>query len=756
LGEIENQLLAVETLREAIVVDRKDNDGTHYLVAYYTAPEKTDPEKIKEKLAQTLPDYMIPAYLTQLDNIPLTPNGKVDRKGLPAARVKSQKKYNPPRDTVEKELVEIWVQILFADPEKQLPPGIDDNFFQLGGHSLKATILAARIHKKFHVKLPLAKIFKKPTIRDLAGYIKTTAENKYISVPPAEKKNYYTLSPAQKRLYILHRMTPESSAYNMPKAIPLPGKPDLPLLEKTFLKLMERHESLRTSFHMINQQPVQKIHDMDEISFKIEYYEAAGGRNHRKNRDDRNDRRQGTDDREEINIINRFNSPFELTEAPCMKVGVLKNGTNSFLLLVVMHHIISDGVSQGILQKDFLELYQGITIPPLRIQYKDYSEWQNREKENLKQQEKYWLNKFEENIPVLDLPADFPRPAVQDYAGGLVNFEIPAKETRALKTIAREEEVTLYMLLLTVYVIFLSKLCNQEDVIVGTPVAGRRHNDLETIIGMFVNTLALRSHPGGEKTFKQYLAETKKETLNAFENQEYPFEELVEKVLVNRDAARNPLFDVMYTLNNSHNRREKIEAGENTSPLHSKQKPAEKISAKFDLSMDAVENDDVIIISIVYCTKLFKEETVKRFFQYLKKIVSEITGRIDTTIAGIEILSAEEKNKLIYQFNNTAADYSTEKLTHELFERQVERTPDRTAVVGAVLGTGNHYPAQYPAQLTYRELNNKANQLARRLKEEGVTPGTIVAIKLNASLEMITGLLGILKSGGAYLPIDPI
>ena len=393
-------------------------------------------------------------------------------------------------------------------------------------------------------------------------------------------------------------------------------------------------------------------------------------------------------------FINQFIRPFDLTKAPLIRAALIKEAGGQHILLVDMHHIISDGVSHEVLVNDFLSLYEGRELLPLRIQYKDFSEWQKREKEkeNLKRQEKYWLKEFAGEIPVLELPTDYPRPVQQSFEGNNIHFKIK-EETQGLKAMALAEGSTLFMVLTAIYTILLSKLSGQEDIIIGTPIAGRRHADLEKIIGMFVNTLSLKNTPAGDRTFREFIGDVKERTLMAFENQEYPFEELVEKLSVTRDIGRNPLFDVMFlfeTMNTDGGGRggsggEDIETGENENIFQ---------PAKFDLTLSAEERGVELFLSFQYCTKLFKKETIERFIIYFKKIVSYIVKEPGIKISEIEIIPGEEKQRILNDFNNTEADYPNNKTIHQLFEEQALKTPDHIAIVGAGSQT---CPARNPA-----------------------------------------------------------
>ncbi|UCH93412.1 MAG: amino acid adenylation domain-containing protein, partial [Candidatus Aminicenantes bacterium] len=714
LKEIENRLLRVKYIKEAVVIDRLDEMGQRYLCAYLVSGEKYKISELKSILTKDLPEYMIPSYFERLDKIPLTPNGKIDRKALPPPQLKPGENHTAPRDQIEKKLVEIWAEVLNIDKEVI---SIDSNFFALGGHSLKATRLALKIHKEFSVRIPLVEIFKTPNIIGLAGFINRAAKDKYVSIKSTEKKEYYVLSSAQKRLYILHRIAPESTGYNMPKVVYLDKHIDKEKLENTFKILIQRHESLRTSFQVINEIPAQRIRD--RVEFAIDYFEVKETGNQK--------------------IIENFIKPFDLSKAPLLRAGLIISMNNN-ILIMDLHHIISDGTSQQVLTKEFALLYGGKELPGLRLQYKDYAEWYHRDKQQklVKLQERYWIKLFPGELPALNLPTDYPRPAEQSFAGRTVSFVLTEGKTRVLKAVAKEVNATLYMAILAVFNILLAKLCGQEDIIVGTPVAARKNADMRHVTGMFVNTLAMRNYPLGNKTFKEFLQEVKENALKAFENQNYPFEELVEKLNIKRDISRNPLFDIMFALQNIDV--EKPDQG-GLKPLPYK---FENKTSKFDITLNAFETGETITFDWEYCTKLFKRETIERWTAYFEHIIDVLSRKENREIKleEIEILTQPEKNQLLFAFNNTKTDYPKHKTIHELFQEQSYRKPDNTALVSR------------DKKLSYKELNKKSNQLAEGLKERGVKADLIVGIMMEGSVEMIIGILGILKAGSAYLPID--
>ncbi|HWR62116.1 MAG TPA: amino acid adenylation domain-containing protein, partial [Clostridia bacterium] len=713
LGEIENRLIRIEYVKEAVVIAKEGLSGS-YLCAYVVAEVKLEKAELKKHLAKELPDYMIPTYFVQLDKIPVTKNGKLDRKALPEpeAGVASGIEYEAARNEVEEKLVELWQQVLRLERI-----GINDNFFELGGHSLKATSLMSKIHKELSVEIPLREIFRLPTIKGLSEHIKGQEENIYAEIQPVEAGDCYELSSAQKRLYTLHKLEEDSKAYNMPGVLIAEGKLDTERLEAAFGKLIERHEALRTSFEIMGEAIVQVVHK--EVKLEIEYREA---------------------EEEEIEeIVGRFVRVFDLSKAPLLRVGLIKVRPEKHILMYDMHHIISDGMSRGIMINEFAKLYEGKELKKLRIQYKDFSSWQNElfKTERIKHQEAYWIKEFGGEIPVLDIPADYPRPAMQSFEGDRIYFELSEELTAGLRKLAKETETTMYMVLLAGVNILLSKYSGQQDIVIGSPIAGRPHENLENIIGMFVNTLAIRSYPEGRKKFREFLEEVKVKCLKAYENQDYQFEELVEKLDIRRDMSRNPLFDVMLVLQNTEMAAVALEGLSFTSY------ESRNMVSKFDLTINAVEGKARLGIGIEYCTKLFSRETIERLKAHLANILEDITVNTEKRLSELTLLSKEEEYKLLYKFNDTSAEYPRGKAIHRLFEEQADKTPDKVA-------------AEYEdKQLTYRELNERANRLGRALRGKGVGTGSMVGIMTEHSLEMLAGMLGILKAGGAYVPIDP-
>jgi acyl carrier protein len=527
--------------------------------------------------------------------------------------------YQPPRDYIEKKLVDIWGEVLEIDTQTI---GIDDIFFAREGQSLKAIMMTSLIHKTFDISIPLPMIFKLATVRGLAEYIKTTMLDKqgeiirYVSINPVEEKEYYPLSSAQERLYILKQLDPESTVYNVPQVILLGKQPDKEQLEWVFQQLINRHESLRTSFEVIAGQPYQVTHE--NVLFSMEFYQVSSLQ-------------------ESETIIQNFIRPFDLSYAPLLRVGLINMDQKKWILMADMHHIISDATSRQILALEFASLYDNKKMNTLRLSYKDYSEWLKLTEQQhiLKKQEIYWLQEYQGDIPVLDLPVDFERPVLQNFEGSAVKFSLGKQNFNALQTLSCDSNSTLFMVLLALFNVLLSRLSGQEDIVVGIPVVGRRHADLQGIMGFFVNTLAIRNFPSQEKTFIQFLSEVKKQTLEAFDNQDYPFETLVEHLHVKRNSGRNPLFSTMLSM---HHPRE-TDMGTRISNLNLKLYDYESRIAKFDLTIIAVEEKKDLVITFQYCTKLFKEETIKRFIDYFKKMIPVVIDNNEKKLKDITISS---------------------------------------------------------------------------------------------------------------------
>jgi amino acid adenylation domain-containing protein len=727
MGEIETALLAHHAVKEAAAVIKDGKNGESLLCSYVTTEGDVHVSELREYLMGELPDYMVPSHFTTLETMPLTSTGKTDRNALPEPQTgEMDEPYAAPRNEIEEILVQTWIDVLGAAKEEI---GIDSDFFQLGGHSLKAVTVTLKIHKALDVRIQLPEFFARPTVRKLAEYIERARKDKYESIEKVEKKEYYPLSPAQKRLYILQQMETRNTGYHLPVFVVLEGLLSVEKVEETFRTLIRRHESLRTSFFMINGEPVQRIHEPRHIEFSVKSSVTP------------------------LPLIHEFIRPFDLSEAPIFRAGLVRLEENKHLLMMDIHHIVTDGTSQGLFVEDFMAVYEGRQLERLPIRYADYAVWQNSPEQRrvMQEQEAYWLEVFSGPIPVLDLPLDFPRPPVQSFEGSGVVFEVESAGTAGLKKLAQDNNVTLYMVLFALYNIFLSRLSGGEDIIVGTPTAGRGRVELQRIIGMFVNTLALRNFPCSDKTVTSFINEVGDHALRAFENQDYPFEELVEKVAVEKDPGRNPLFDTVFALQNMDVPEVEI-PGLRLSPYD-----VEDRTSKFDLSLMGFEAGDKLFFRFEYCTRLFKGETLQRFTGYFKQLVSSVLEQPDAVIGALDIMSPEERRRVLVDFNGAVRDYPRDKTIHQLFEEQAAQSPDGVALVGTTHRTNgtNRTYRSYETQLTYSQLNDDAGRLAVVLRDKGVGPDAVVGLMVERSVEMIVGVLAVLKAGGAYMPIDP-
>ena len=522
-----------------------------------------------------------------------------------------------PADEVERRISELWQEVLGLDAKKTALD-VNADFFELGGHSLKATILTAKIQKTFNVKISLAQIFKTPTIRGLSKFIRGASPQGFTAIEPARRKEYYALSSAQKRMYIQQQLAPESTNYNTPRAVVLEGGIRVTKLAGAFRDLINRHESLRTSFQLVEDEPRQQIHEAGGLDFEIECFDGGPAL--------------------DPAVVRNFIRPFTLSKAPILRVGLIKSTTERHILVLDMHHIVTDGFSMNIFFKDLLALYQGRPLPPLRLQYKDYSEWQNSERQGkaVREQEQYWLRLFAGEIPVLALPTDYSRGAERQFDGDSVDFEIDRQATGKLKKLAADEAVTLYILMLAIFNVLLYKLSGQEDVVVGTGVSGRSHADLAGIVGMFVNMLALRNFPRGEETFSRFVQAVKGRTVEAFENQDYQFENLVEKAVTLRQPGRSPLFDVVFQLQNPEVLSADIAAQE-IPGLKLRPFDCESKTSKFDLVLVGVEAGDRILFSLEFCTKLFKRQKIEKFIRFFREISARVVENRDIKLKDIAV-----------------------------------------------------------------------------------------------------------------------
>jgi amino acid adenylation domain-containing protein len=638
LGEIESRLLEKLEIKEAVLIssdmlagNKNRNKEESFLVGYFVAEREIGNTELREFLSVSLPDYMIPASFVQMEKMPLTQSRKIDKKALPEPEIGRGQSYRAPRNSIEEALLKMWSDILKLEGEKI---GIEGNFFELGGHSLKATEFVSRAHKELQIKIPLVEVFKSPTIAKLSQYVKGANSDTHHSVRSSEEKEYYKLSSAQKRIYVLQQMEPESTSYNMPLVFRLEEEPNVVRLEETFLKLLLRHEGLRTSFILENDEPVQKIHDRFDFSIT--------------NPDQVLSIEADISEEQGKKILKDFVHPFDLTVAPLVRVGLIPVKKESYLFIIDVHHIISDRISHNLLEKDFLSLYRGKDLPPLKLQYKDYSEWQikKRFQENgknlLEQQEAFWLTQYWEPVPQLTLPLDFKRPLFQDFRGERFGFYVCEEETAEIKKLAIDEGVTVHMVMSAIFVFLLARVSGQEDIVVGTPIAGRKHNDLNGIIGLFINTLALRYFPKKQKTFRDFLKEVRDMSLKAYENQEYPFEDLVKKVVIQRDMSRNPLFDVLFEVRTG-GQEDPEEEKDSLQELKLKPYQMENTTTKVDMDWLGVELKAQFYFKVAYSTSLYRKETIELMTSQFQTLIRNVVVNSGNRLEDIDYRTQVER-----------------------------------------------------------------------------------------------------------------
>ncbi|WP_248547767.1 non-ribosomal peptide synthetase [Paenibacillus odorifer] len=716
LGEIESRMLGIGGIREAAVKDW-DRDGTVMLCGYYVADAEIAAASLREALQRTLPDYMVPACYMRLRELKVTANGKIDRRALPEPEgdVRTGTSYTAPRSETERIMAGIWAEVLGMRGE----PGIHDDFFGLGGHSLKVTALITRIHEQLDAVVSVKDVFTAPTIAQLSELLRPSEPGTYGEIRKVEEQEFYEASSAQKRMFVLHQLNPDSMTYHVPGAFLIRGGLDESRLNRSLLQLIRRHEALRTRFAEDEGRVVQKIVPVEEVSFAAERFTAAS-------------------DKEAHAWMADYLQPFDLSSGLPIRAAIIALEQDQNILLLDIHHIAVDGTSAGILIRELSALYSGRELAPLKVQYKDYSEWQlKRHIAAAHEQEDYWLSELQGELPLLNMPADFPRPREKDFRGGLVTLTLDAVQTANMKQVCRETGSTLFMFLLSAINIVLYKSSGQEDIIVGTPVAGRNHRDTESLIGVFVNTLPIRTSVNGSLTFEQLLGAVKRKSLHALENQEYPFENLVEKLQTDRDLGRNPLFDVMFVLQESETGQweaDDLNIQPFGWPLHTE---------KFDLTWEAAETDGGLEIRLSYAASLFTASSAEALLHRLTMVINAVTSNAGVPVGQIEIMGEEEKKRILYEFNPSPEVRPQKKTLMDLFQTQAKLTPERPALVFN------------ERIMSYGELERRANALARTLRSKSVLPDDLVAVRMNRSPELIIALFAIWKAGAAYLPVDP-
>ena len=722
-GEIEACLRRLDHVTEAAVKDWRRPNGETYLWAYVESGEAEEDGMWRTALEEALPSYMIPAGFTIMASLPRTAGGKIDRNRLPVPEIAGESGGQAPRDEVEATLMAMWARLLALDTSQLT---IDSDFFQCGGHSLRATILMARIQQEFSVDIPLSDLFNRPTIAGLATVIRAAAPQRFAALEPHEEQDYYPLTSGQKRLLVLQELEPGATVYNMPFIVRLVGAVDPSRLERAMKRLIRRHHSLRTSFHMMGERAVQRVDR--RVEFQVEYFDVRNS----------NDRQAAG-----AGLVKDFVRPFAPSTAPLLRAGLARLDEEDFLFMVDMHHMVADGQSHAVLLREFTALYNDEDLPSLELQYRDYALWLAGEDGlgHVRRQQEFWLGQFEVPAPVSALPLDFARPPMQSFDGAMVTESLTAPLTEKIRELARRRGATVFMTVLALYYVLLAKLSRQEDIVVGTPVLGRRRPDLETMIGMFVNTLPLRNFPIGEISFSQFLDRVRQQTLSAFENQEYPFEDLVEQVAPARDISRNPLFDVMfsfYTADTPVDTEYSPIPGVTVAPFET-----ENFTSKFDLSLYAEDNGESIGCSFEYCTRLFTAPTIQRFAAYFLTLAASVAHDPDLSISDLDWLPVEEKERILGAFNRTEVEHPSDKPVQRFFQDAALAHPNRVALHA---GSG---------AVSYGFLLKRSIAAARRLTSNGRGPASLVGIMMERSIEMVTAILAVLCAGCAYVPIDP-
>lgn len=614
-----------------------------------------------------------------------------------------------PENDMEEKLVQFFKKILGTNQVS-----IHDHFFELGGNSLKAGQLLGFIQREYKVDISFGELFSFPTVRKLAGFIQNTERKSEIPIVPlAKERNYYPITPMQQKIYFMQHYQGIGTTYNVSAALKVEGKIDVEKMQSAFQLLVDRHHSLRTNFVTRNGEIQQIVHK--SLLVNIEFIPSK-------------DYMDG-----------EFIRSFNLESGPLIRMGIYEVKADEFILIFDTHHIVADRISMNLLLRDFFQLYEGKVLDELPVQYKDFTLWQEKRKEEIRytEMENYWKDILSGDLPVLEFPMDFVRGNIQSFQGDKLSFSVDGPLLQDLRMLANETDTTLYMVLISAYQVLLSKYTGQEDIIVGTPVSGRYHTDLEKIIGMFVNTLPIRSFPESAKSFLSFLNEMKDQVIDTLKYQDYSVEELFNQLLFTKDPSRNPLFDTVFVMQNMDQDLLAIEG------MKIEEVPVYSKHAKFDITLEAIETADCIHFHVEFCSKLFKHDTVKRLMEHYKTVLGEISKHPNQLISDITILSEKEKARVLYHFNDTVRGYPDHKTIHQLFEEQAGKSPEAVALLFK------------NEKMTYDELNAKADKVAFYLFQNGVGSGDYVGVLLNRGFEMVIGILGILKAGGAYVPLDP-
>ncbi|MCL4201942.1 MAG: amino acid adenylation domain-containing protein [Pirellulaceae bacterium] len=730
VAAILNQHPAVQV--SAVVALRNDRQEV-FLAAYVVlGGDGASEQDLRRHLRAHLPNDFIPAAFVFLDKLPLTPNGKLDRRALPSPSETSRitdTDFVAPRTPLEEMLAGIWRDVLQRDQV-----GIHDDFFVLGGHSLLATRMVARVADHLQVRLPLRLMFEAPTIAQLADQMVLLSQDDPLPSETVGDDNAWDgplpLSFAQQRLWFVDRLTSNLAAYNIPLAIRLSGVLNIAALEQSLQEIVRRHEVLRTVFETVDGQPVQRPRNEVQVPLPLV---------------DLRHRVKAGDDEAELRrrMTDESARPFDLQQDLLLRAHLYRLDDQQHVLLLVIHHIASDGWSMSVLARELGALYEAYSagsespLPELPIQYADYAIWQRQQAadESFQAHLTYWQKQLDGAPTVLELPTDYPRPAVQTFRGARCAFVVPRAVAQQLKSLSQQEGVTLFTALLASFQVLLHRCTGRDDFLVGSPVAGRNQIELEQLIGFFVNTLVLRADLRGEVAFRQLLQRVHNTTLDAFEHQDVPLERLIEVVQPERDRSRNPLFQVLFALQNV------PPSDWNFAGLDVARIEVDNQTAKCDLTVTVVDAPLGLRVLMVYNTDLFAASTVQRWADQWDTLLRAAVEDPDQEIRRLPLLSESELEQLTVDWNNTSRPYPRDSGLAELFEAQAANNPEATAVsCGA-------------QRLSYRELNERSNQLASYLESLGVERGTLVAVCLERSIEWIVGLLAIVKAGGTYVPL---
>jgi amino acid adenylation domain-containing protein len=734
LGEVEAALARHPSIRESVVIGRDEHGGNKKLVAYFVVIGPIpNVSELREFLRVQLPEYAIPSTFVQMDAMPLSENGKVNRLALPDTddtRPKLSSEYLPPHTETAERLAAIWSEVLGHERV-----GVNDNFFELGGHSLLAAQIVARVRREFGVNVPLRMLFECPTVGRMAespGIAGAPlADVLSRSIEPAERNGKAPLSFTQQQFWLLGQSEPNSSSYNIRTAIKIAGALNTKNLRLALETIVDRHEILRTNIVVNEGSPVQVVAPSMNVALDI------------------SDFRNLSESEREAEIQRVLSAEaetlFDLSQGPLLRTRLLKLGEDEHVLLLTIHHIICDGWSVGVLLRELFTLYESLTngrsgtLPQLEIQYADFALWQRMrlQTKTLEPSLHYWKQQLTGAPLNLDLPTDYPRPQTHALRGAQAAIQLSASVSESIMTLSQQQGATLFMTLLAAFQTLLFRYTGQEDIVIGSPVAGRTMLETEGLIGAFVNTLVLRGDLSGNPTFCEFLGRIRETTLGAFSHQDLPFEKLVEELNPERRINRTPLFQVMFALENSPTSHIEAEGLTLTSlKLNS-------VTSKFDLSLEVEEDTDGLYFSCEYNADLFAPPTIERMLGHFQNLLEAIVADPNLRVAELPLLTEAERHQLLVEWNENPGNCASQTCIHELFEAQVEKTPKAIA-------------AEFESrQLTYAELNRRANRLAHYLRKQGVGPEVLVGICFDRSLEMLVGILGVLKAGGAYVPLDP-